>query len=112
LILHAARAARRLIAGRCDDPDRRSAASGAGRTRGPGGPASPLAGGSLCPHAVKKKAAKITKSGRRMNHRIKKCGSWSNGRMIKNVEAVLDPLEKHGIEIIEDGVKLIRKPRR
>src|SRR5262245_64007475 len=43
LILHATRAARRLIAASCDDPDRRSAGGGAGRTggtRGPGGPTS------------------------------------------------------------------------
>src|SRR5262249_46574866 len=33
LILHASRAARRLIARRCDDPDRRTAGGGAGRTR-------------------------------------------------------------------------------
>jgi hypothetical protein len=39
-----------------------------GGPAGPGGPAFPLAGGSLCPHAAKRKAAKITKSGRRMNH--------------------------------------------
>jgi len=34
LIRHATRIAGRLLAGRCDDPDRRSAAGGTGRTSG------------------------------------------------------------------------------
>src|SRR5450759_4373875 len=42
--------------------------AGPARPTGPASPCSPLAGGWLCPHAAKTKAAKATKSGRRMNH--------------------------------------------
>jgi hypothetical protein len=68
LILFAARAAGRLIAGHSGELIADPLALPPGGPAGPGGPASPLAGGSLCPHAAKRKAAKITKSGRRMNH--------------------------------------------
>lgn len=45
-------------------------------------------------------------------NRMEKAGKSRVKGMIKNLEAVLDALEKHGVEITEDGVRLVRKPRR
>jgi ribosome-binding protein aMBF1 (putative translation factor) len=46
-------------------------------------------------------------------NRMEKAGKRRVGGIVKNLEAVLDALEKHGVEITEDGVRLInKKPRR
>lgn len=45
-------------------------------------------------------------------NRMEKAGKRHVGGMIKNLERVQDALEKAGVEITEDGVRLIRKPRR
>lgn len=42
---------------------------------------------------------------------LEKAGKGRVKGMIRNLEAVLDALEKHGVEITEDGVRLIRKRR-
>lgn len=45
-------------------------------------------------------------------NRMEKAGKSRVRGMIRNLEAVLDALEKHGVEITEDGVRLIKKTRR
>ena len=45
-------------------------------------------------------------------NRMEKAGKSRVRGMIKNLEAVLDALEKHGVEITEDGVRLVKKPHR
>jgi transcriptional regulator with XRE-family HTH domain len=47
-------------------------------------------------------------------NRMEKAGKNRVRGIIKNLEAVLDALERHGVEITEDGVRLVKKsePRR
>ncbi len=45
-------------------------------------------------------------------NRMEKAGKSRVKGMIKNLEAVMDALEKQGVEITEDGVRLVRKPRK
>lgn len=45
-------------------------------------------------------------------NRMERAGKARVGGSIKNLEAVLDALEKHGVEITEDGVRLIPKGRK
>ena len=47
-----------------------------------------------------------------MMNRMEKAGKNRVGGMVRNVEAVLDALEKAGVEITESGVQMIKKPRR
>jgi hypothetical protein len=45
-------------------------------------------------------------------NRLEKFGRRPVSTTIRNLNAVIDTLEKAGVEIFEDGVRLIRKPRR
>jgi predicted transcriptional regulator len=45
-------------------------------------------------------------------NRMEKAGKSRVGGMVKNIEAVLDALEKHGVEVTEDGVRLVRRARK
>jgi transcriptional regulator with XRE-family HTH domain len=43
---------------------------------------------------------------------MERCGNKSVAGAIRNLEKVQDALEKAGVEITEDGVRLIKKPSR
>ena len=45
-------------------------------------------------------------------NRMEKAGKSRVKGSIANLEAALAALEKHGVEITEDGVRLVRKPRK
>jgi predicted transcriptional regulator len=45
-------------------------------------------------------------------NRMEKAGKRRVGGVVKNIEAVLDALEKRGVEVTDDGVRLIKKPHR
>jgi transcriptional regulator with XRE-family HTH domain len=45
-------------------------------------------------------------------NRMERCGNKSVAGVIRNLEKVQDALEKAGVEITDDGVRFLKKPRR